>query len=142
MEKKEKGIILGGYKQSLHRLTWGNTVVHRALVRSLSWRMRRNVAAASRRRFVEKTMDKETKTKTIKEFQLNEKDCGSSEVQIALLTGRIKEITEHLKVHAKDFSTKRGLVALVNQLRRLLAYLQREDYNRYAAIIKRLGLRH
>lgn len=87
-------------------------------------------------------MDKETKTKTIKEFQLNEKDCGSSEVQIALLTGRIKEITEHLKVHPKDFSTKRGLVALVNQRRRLLAYLQREDYNRYAAIIKRLGLRH
>ncbi|MBR0458452.1 MAG: 30S ribosomal protein S15 [Victivallales bacterium] len=87
-------------------------------------------------------MDKETKAKTIKEYQLNEKDCGSSEVQIALLTVRINEITEHMKVHKKDFSTKRGLVALVNQRRRLLAYLMKEDYSRYSALIKKLNLRH
>ncbi len=87
-------------------------------------------------------MDKETKAKTIKEYQLSPTDCGSSEVQVALLTVRINEITEHLKIHKKDFSTKRGLLAMVNRRRRLLAYLMKEDYNRYSTLIKKLNLRH
>ena len=86
-------------------------------------------------------MDKETKQKTIEEFRINEKDCGSSEVQIALMTGRIKEITEHMKVHKKDFSTKRGLLALVNRRRRLLKYLERTDYKKYVETVGKLGLR-
>ncbi len=86
-------------------------------------------------------MDKETKQKTIEAFRINEKDCGSSEVQIALLTGRIKEITEHMKVHKKDFSTKRGLLALVNRRRRLLKYLERTDYKKYVETVGKLGLR-
>ena len=87
-------------------------------------------------------MNKETKTKLIEEYRLNEKDCGSSEVQIAILTGRITELTEHMKIHKKDNSTKRGLVAMVNHRRRLLAYLQKEDFQRYSNRIKKLGLRH
>jgi len=87
-------------------------------------------------------MNKETKTKLIEEYRINEKDCGSSEVQIAILTKRITELTEHMKIHKKDNSTKRGLVALVNRRRRLLAYLQSEDFSRYSALIKKLGLRH
>ncbi len=86
-------------------------------------------------------MDKETKARLIKEYQLSEKDVGSCEVQVALNTYRINELTAHLKVHPKDFSTRRGLVALVNRRRRLLAYLSREDHSRYTALIKRLGLR-
>ena len=87
-------------------------------------------------------MNKEAKTKLIEEYRLSEKDCGSSEVQIAILTARITELTEHMKIHKKDNSTKRGLVALVNRRRRLLAYLQKEDFARYSALIKKLGLRH
>lgn len=97
------------------------------------WRLRQSL---------EETMDKETKTKLIEEYRINEKDCGSSEVQIAILTTRILELTEHMKIHKKDNGTKRGLVALVNRRRRLLAYLEKEDYARYSSLLKRLGLRH
>ena len=100
------------------------------------------VLAARRTGLQSTTMNKETKTKLIEEYRLNEKDCGSSEVQIAILTGRITELTEHMKIHKKDNSTKRGLVAMVNRRRRLLAYLQKEDFQRYSALIKKLGLRH
>lgn len=86
-------------------------------------------------------MDKETKQATIKKYQRSENDCGSVEVQVAILTGRINELTEHLKIHKKDHSSRRGLLALVNNRRRLLAYLQKEDYARYSALIKSLGLR-
>lgn len=86
-------------------------------------------------------MDKETKARLIKEYQRSENDVGSCEVQIALNTYRINELTEHMKVHKKDFSTRRGLVALVNRRRRLLSYLMDEDYERYSTLIKRLGLR-
>ena len=89
-----------------------------------------------------KEMTKEEKTKIIEEYRLNEKDCGSSEVQIAILTKRILDLTEHMKIHKKDNSTKRGLVALVNRRRRLLQYLEGEDYSRYSSLIKRLGIRH
>lgn len=87
-------------------------------------------------------MNKETKTKLIEEYRLNEKDCGSTEVQVAILTTRILELTEHLKIHKKDNSTKRGLLAMVNRRRRLLAYLMNEDYTRYTNLIKKLGIRH
>lgn len=86
-------------------------------------------------------MDKQKKLETIKEFQRSPEDCGSVEVQVALMTGRILELTEHMKLHKKDFSSRRGLVALVNKRRNLLSYLQREDYERYIALIRKLGLR-
>jgi len=100
------------------------------------------VLAAWRSMRVFLTMNKETKTKLIEEYRLSENDCGSSEVQIAILTGRIQELTEHMKIHKKDFSTRRGLVAMVNRRRRLLAYLMKEDYARYSNLIKKLGIRH
>ncbi len=86
-------------------------------------------------------MDKQKKLETIKEYQRSPEDCGSVEVQVALMTGRILELTEHMKIHKHDFSSRRGLVALVNKRRSLLAYLQREDYERYVALIRKLGLR-
>ena len=86
-------------------------------------------------------MDKETKARLIKEYQRSANDVGSCEVQIALTTQRINELTEHMKIHKKDFSTRRGLVALVTRRRKLLSYLMREDYERYSTLIKRLGLR-
>ena len=86
-------------------------------------------------------MDKETKARLIKDYQRSANDVGSCEVQVALTTERINELTEHMKIHKKDFSTRRGLVALVNRRRRLLSYLMSEDYERYSTLIKRLGLR-
>lgn len=86
-------------------------------------------------------MLKERKGTLIKDFQAHEGDTGSSEVQIALLTERIQEINGHLKVHRKDHHSRRGLLKLVGQRRRLLAYLGREDVERYKALIARLGLR-
>lgn len=86
-------------------------------------------------------MLKERKGTLIKDFQVHEGDTGSSEVQIALLTERIQEINGHLKMHRKDHHSRRGLLKLVGQRRRLLAYLGREDVERYKALIARLGLR-
>ncbi len=83
----------------------------------------------------------EAKTAIMAEFKLHESDTGSPEVQIAMLTRRINDITEHLKVHAKDFSTRRGLLKLIGQRRRLLDYLKRKDINRYRTVIKALGIR-
>ncbi|RMF99369.1 MAG: 30S ribosomal protein S15, partial [Planctomycetota bacterium] len=68
-------------------------------------------------------------------------DTGSAEVQIAILTERINSLTEHLRVHRKDFAGRRGMLMLVNQRRRLLDYLKREDRQRYLDVIKRLGIR-
>ena len=81
------------------------------------------------------------KQDTIKEYQVHETDTGSPEVQIALLTGRINRLTEHLKVHRKDHHTLRGLLKLVGQRERHLKYLTRIDPQRYQNVIKRLGLR-
>ncbi|HEY3238668.1 MAG TPA: 30S ribosomal protein S15 [Acidimicrobiia bacterium] len=78
---------------------------------------------------------------TIHEYRLHETDTGSPEVQIALLTGRINELTTHLKVHGKDHLSRRGLLMLVGRRRRLLDYLRRNDVERYRALIARLGLR-
>lgn len=86
-------------------------------------------------------IQKEKKTAIIAEYATHEGDTGSPEVQIAILTARINELTEHLKVHKKDNHSRRGLLMMVGQRRSLLAYLQKKDVERYRAIIKKLGLR-
>ena len=86
-------------------------------------------------------MDKVKKRDIIVNFQHREGDTGSAEVQIALLTERIKRLTEHMMANRHDYHTQRGLLKLVGQRRRLLAYLSREDVSRYNKLIKRLGLR-
>ncbi|MDT0183804.1 30S ribosomal protein S15 [Microbacterium sp. ARD31] len=85
--------------------------------------------------------DAETKKKIIAEYALTEGDTGSPEVQVAMLTQRIKDLTEHLKEHKHDHHSRRGLFLLVGQRRRLLGYLQDVDINRYRSLIERLGLR-
>ncbi|KPL84268.1 MAG: 30S ribosomal protein S15 [Thermanaerothrix sp.] len=87
------------------------------------------------------TLTKEEKNKLISEFGRHEGDTGSPEVQIALLTHRINQLTEHLRTHKHDESSRRGLLKLVGQRRRLLMYLRRKDYTRYAALTERLNLR-
>lgn len=86
-------------------------------------------------------MDKETKTAIIKEYQRSESDTGSPEVQVALLTARIAELTAHLNVHKKDHHSRRGLLQMVGARRSLLAYLKNEDIERYRALVAKLGLR-
>lgn len=81
------------------------------------------------------------KNEIINQYKTHEKDTGSSEVQIALLTERIKHLTEHFKVHQKDFHSRRGLLKLVGQRRRLLNYLEKKDLEKYRSIVKSLGLR-
>jgi small subunit ribosomal protein S15 len=84
---------------------------------------------------------KEIKNQIIKEYQLKEGDTGSPEVQIAVLTYRINDLNEHLKVHKKDHHSRRGLLKMVGQRRNLLAYLKDKDLDRYRTLIARLGLR-
>ena len=84
---------------------------------------------------------KEKKDAIIKEYALTPGDTGSPEVQIAILTERIRELTEHLKIHKKDHHSRRGLLKMVGQRRRLLAYLKKKDIERYRTLIDRLGLR-
>ncbi len=84
---------------------------------------------------------KEAKANIISEYKLHATDTGSPEVQIALLTQRINELTEHFKVHTKDNHSRRGLLKLVSQRRSLLDYLKRRDINRYYEVINRLGIR-
>ena len=86
-------------------------------------------------------MDKAATAEVKKEYQTSERDTGSVEVQVALMTSRIAELTEHLKTHKKDHSTRRGLLTLVNKRRKLLSYLTKKDVTRYQELIKRLGLR-
>jgi small subunit ribosomal protein S15 len=86
-------------------------------------------------------MTKERKTEIINTFKRDENDTGSSEVQIALLTERIKELTEHLKVHPKDNHSRRGLLKMVGKRRNLLNYLAKTDINRYREIAQKLSLR-
>ena len=85
--------------------------------------------------------DAETKKQIIAEYGSSDSDTGSPEVQVALLTHRISHLTEHLKEHKHDHHSRRGLLLLVGQRRRLLNYMQKEDINRYRSIIERLGLR-
>ena len=84
---------------------------------------------------------KEIKQQIIKDYQLKEGDTGSPEVQIAVLTYRINDLNEHLKVHKKDYHSRRGLLKMVGQRRNLLAYLKDNDLERYRTLIARLGLR-
>lgn len=86
-------------------------------------------------------MTKEEKAKIIKEFAKNEKDCGSTEVQIAILTKEINDLTEHLKVHIHDYHSKRGLLMKVGRRRKLLDYLKKNDVVAYRNIIDRLNIR-
>ena len=86
-------------------------------------------------------MTKEKKEEIIKTYRMDEKDTGSPEVQIALLTERIAHLTEHLKVHKKDNHSRRGLLMMVGQRRNLLAYLKKKDLEAYRTLIDNLGLR-
>ena len=81
------------------------------------------------------------KTQTIEQYKIHPSDTGSCEVQVALLSGRITELTEHLRTHTKDFHSRRGLIGLTSQRRKLLEYLKRKDLPRYNELIKKLGLR-
>ena len=81
------------------------------------------------------------KASIIKEFGVNEVDTGSSVVQIALLTARVKHLTEHLRINHKDFHSRRGLIAMTARRRKLLDYLKRTDFNKYTSILKKLDLR-
>ncbi len=81
------------------------------------------------------------KTELVKEYATQEGDTGSPEVQVAILTERIVNLTDHLKTHKKDFHSRRGLLIMVGQRRRLLDYVKRKDTARYESLIKRLGLR-
>lgn len=86
-------------------------------------------------------ISKEKKTAIIKEYARTEGDTGSPEVQVAVLTARIQELTEHLKENPKDHHSRRGLLKMVGQRRNMLAYLKRTDITRYRSLIERLGLR-
>jgi len=86
-------------------------------------------------------LDGETKTNLIREYRLHDKDTGSAEIQVAVLTENIKQLTGHLRVNKKDVHSRRGLLGMVSRRRRLLNYLSNEDVNRYQTLIARLGLR-
>lgn len=87
------------------------------------------------------TITKEKKAEIVKEFQREEGDSGSPEVQIAILTTRINSLTEHMRSNKKDYSTRRGLLGMVSRRRRLLDYLRKIDADRYLDIIERLNIR-
>jgi len=84
---------------------------------------------------------KERKAELIKQYGKNEQDSGSAAVQVAILTDRIRELTEHMKTHKKDFHTRRGLLMLVGKRRRLLSYIKKGDIEAYRTLIKSLGIR-
>ena len=87
------------------------------------------------------TMSAAEKQSVVEEYRRDDKDTGSPEVQVALMTTRINQLTEHIKVHKKDRHSRQGLVRLVNSRRKLLDYLKRKDAERYFSLINRLGLR-
>lgn len=87
------------------------------------------------------TMTKEEKQKIIDSYKMHDNDTGSTEVQIALLSNRITQLTEHLKIHKHDESSRRGLLKLVGQRRRFLAYLKKKDYKKYLTITENLNIR-
>ncbi len=86
-------------------------------------------------------MDREQKNTTVKKFKIHESDTGSTEVQVALLTEKVNQLMEHLKVNTHDHHSRDGLLKLIGQRRRLLAYLSKKDAQRYATLVSRLGLR-
>ena len=86
-------------------------------------------------------VSKERKAELVAQYGANDKDSGSAEVQVALLTERIKGLTEHMKTHPKDFHTRRGLLMIVGRRRRLLSYIKKRDINEYRELIAKLGIR-
>jgi small subunit ribosomal protein S15 len=86
-------------------------------------------------------LDKDTKSKLIEEFSRHDNDTGSPEVQVAILTSRISQFTDHLRENSHDESSRRGLLKLVGRRRRLLAYIRRKDFQRYMALTDRLSIR-
>ncbi len=86
-------------------------------------------------------LDVDTKARITQEYRINDRDTGSAELQVAILTERIRQLTEHLRVHKKDVHSRRGLITMVSKRRRLLKYLTNEDVDRYQSLIARLGLR-
>ena len=86
-------------------------------------------------------LEKDVKSDIIAQYKRGDNDTGSTEVQVAMLTQRINELTEHLRIHKHDHHSRRGLLKMVGRRRRLLQYLQREDIERYRALVKELGLR-
>ena len=87
------------------------------------------------------SIEKDKTIEIIKDFGSNETDSGSADVQVAILTERIKNLTEHLKIHKKDFGSRRGLLSMVGQRRNLLKYIKNKNENSYSDLIKKLGLR-
>ena len=87
-------------------------------------------------------LEKSVKTEIIEQYRVHEGDTGSPEVQIAVLIKRIRDLTEHLKVHIHDYHSKKGLLTLVGKRRKLLRYLSAKDFGRYKTLIESLGLRH
>ncbi|HCQ70969.1 MAG: 30S ribosomal protein S15 [Alphaproteobacteria bacterium] len=87
------------------------------------------------------SLEAKTKQDVIKEYQTDKNDTGSPEVQVAILTSRINELSEHMQVHKKDFHSRRGLLAMVAKRRKLLDYLKKKDEARYKTLIERLGIR-
>lgn len=94
-----------------------------------------------RRKVINMTISKERKAELTAQFGKNARDTGNSKVQVAILTERIRELTEHMKSHQKDFHTRRGLLMLVGKRRRLLSYIKKNDINEYRELIARLGIR-
>lgn len=88
------------------------------------------------------SIDKTKKTEVISKYKIGKNDTGSPEVQVAILTERINNLTEHMKSHVKDFHSRRGLLLMVGKRRNLLTYLKKKDESRYEGLIKNLGLRH
>ena len=87
------------------------------------------------------SIEKESKKKIINEYSKNDKDTGSTSIQIAVISERIKNLTEHFKIHNKDNHSKRGLLALVNKRKKLLKYLSKKDHSEYLELIKKLNIR-
>ena len=87
------------------------------------------------------TIDKETKSKLITDYQLHERDTGSPEVQVAILSNRISQLTEHLREHKHDQSSRRGLLKMVGKRRKLLSYVRKKDYQRYLELTDSLKIR-
>lgn len=85
--------------------------------------------------------EENAKSKVIEDFKLSDNDTGSVEVQVALCTKRINELTEHFKTHPKDFHSKRGMMRIINNRKKLLNYLKTESYDRYSTLIQKLGIR-
>lgn len=88
------------------------------------------------------SIEKDAKARVIQEYRTHEKDTGSPDIQVAVLTERINNLSEHFKTHKKDHHSRRGLLKMVNKRKRLLTYLSKNDVVRYRELIKRLGLRH